>query len=206
LYTPCTHYIIINNRLLFLSAIAIRFLLLGILSILFSRNSIYRLFNFVLIILASLFILLFLNLQFLPLTFLIIYIGAIAVLFLFIIIILQVKSYEIKPQTGWLVLVNLNFIVSLIVRVFLYYLSILGSIHELITQFIEDFSIFNSTLFSKTDHFAPLNYYFSRAIDTRSLLNLFTDYAFFFWLVILILLIAIIRSILLTTSASPQTK
>lgn len=197
-YQPLFNFIIINLTL-FGALAALSLVLIGALSILFSRNSIYGLFNFILIIFAVLFTLIFLNLQFLPLTFLVIYIGAIAVLFLFIIIILQVKSFEFKAPINWSAYLNTSFIILLVGGVFTYYLALLGNLSGAISSLVEDFSGFILNLYNHTIYSSPIEFYHNRAVDIGFLINLFTEYAFGFWLIILILLISIIGSILLTT-------
>lgn len=72
------------------------FLLCLLLSLLFTNNPVHSILNLICIFFLSALLLLTLHLSFLPLLLIIIYVGAIAVLFLFVIMMLNIKVTELK--------------------------------------------------------------------------------------------------------------
>ena len=69
------------------------------LNIIFSKNTVYSILSLILVFVFSSLLLLFLGLDYMPLIFITIYIGALSVLFIFVIMMLQVKTYGTKNNT-----------------------------------------------------------------------------------------------------------
>jgi len=157
-----------------------------------SRNIIFSIFIFISFIINLVFLLISYNIEFLSLIFLIIYIGAITVLFLFVIFIINLEENTIK-------LINkvniLNFVVLLLVSFFC--LKVFFSIIVFL-----NIEINNLNLLIKFDlyYLDNINFFFSfYDIDLLGLI-LYTNYGFYLIFISFILLIAIIGSVLLVTN------
>lgn len=110
-----------------------------------SKNPIMSVFWLVLAFVNTAFLLLLLGLEFLPILFLIVYVGAIAILFLFVVMLLNIKLVEINENSSRYV--PIGFIIGLI------FLSQIYSIFSLsFTSFTPDFSYWDfSVIVSMTN-------------------------------------------------------
>ena len=105
---------------LFMSSLLLYFSL----NIIFSKNTVYSILSLILVFVFSSLILLFLGLDYIPLIFITIYIGALSVLFIFVIMMLQVKTYGIKNNKIFYFLFFLFLVFFLIIENNQYYLNI----------------------------------------------------------------------------------
>ena len=177
------------NEYFFFFFISLIFLLSSFL-VIYSINPIHSILSLILLFCSSSVFLLFINVEFLALMFIIIYVGAISVLFLFVIMMLNIKLIE----------VNDNLIKYLPISFFIFLI------------FIFDFYlIFNQNLLFILD-FSQLNY-----ISWINLLNkktsmeligmiLYTDFFSIFLLSSLILFISMIGPIVLTLVVEKNNK
>jgi|SouAtlMetagenome_1021521.scaffolds.fasta_scaffold00151_19 NADH-quinone oxidoreductase subunit J len=143
-----------------------------------SKNPIMSVFWLVLAFVNTAFLLLLLGLEFLPMLFLIVYVGAIAILFLFVVMLLNIKLVEINENSSRYI--PIGFIIGVI------FLSQIYSIFSLsFTSFTPDFSYWDfSVIVSMTN---------IKLLGTL----LYTKYWIYFLVSSLILLVALIGAILL---------
>lgn len=159
----------------------------------FSKNSIISVFSLILSFLSSSLLLFILNTDFLALMFIIIYVGAIAVLFLFIIMMLNIKiigiSYEDKKK------LNLSIFFILLFFIFLFFL--LDNFFSLNNYYI----LFKNNIFSldilSSLNFNFLNYESFNNIDVFGQI-LYNYFLISFLIVGIILLVGLIGAIVLT--------
>jgi len=153
--------------------------------VLFSTNPVHSVLFLILCFCEVSFILFLFNVEFLSLLFLIIYVGAIAVLFLFVVMMLNVKIYAFT---------NIS-----------YFPFILLSSAILIIQiFINLEKIFNNTFHSNLNPF-------TQTLDSLNNIDvfgqaLFNNYLICFLLAGLILLVAMVGAIVLTLTFKSQRK
>jgi NADH:ubiquinone oxidoreductase subunit 6 (subunit J) len=153
--------------------------------VIFCKNSLYSLLNFILLILGLCIILFYFRIEFLALIILLIYVGAITILFLFIIIMLQLneKSVVIKHQFYTALNDYLIYTVLLIkLSVILFYFN--KKLALSINQFSFEFLKYNS----------DMNFFYNPK-DTNFFLSLFINKYFFVILVGFILLFSMIGAI-----------
>jgi NADH-quinone oxidoreductase subunit J len=159
-----------------------------------SKNPVYSVLFLILTFCNVSSLLFMLNLEFLPITFLVVYVGAIAVLFLFVIMMLNIKLSDLKSET-------MHFVPAILLLACVFGLEIfvltridftpliLSSTHG---QMISDFSnqgvsFFNSSFYFLVDH------------NMRSIGQvLFVEYPSQFIIVGYVLLLAMISAIVLT--------
>jgi NADH-quinone oxidoreductase subunit J len=162
-------------------------LLISSLLIVLELNSVYSILLLVLTFVLATGLLLLLECEFMALIFVIIYVGAISVLFLFVIIMLNLKTTNLlKDLAKYILILTKN------------YLVLLFSL-ELIIIIFENFKpnyYFTSILFNFNENwFYRLDY----ITDLKALGQiLYTYYVFQFLIVGIILLIAIIGAVILT--------
>lgn len=164
--------------------------LISALIVIYSRNPIYSVIFLILVFFRSAGLLIILGVEFLAMIFLVVYVGAIAVLFLFVVMILQIKLSEIEDEL-------------------FQYLPIGGfvGIFFLLETFIvlnQDFiplvvsnSLDHLDWRSKIDNFTNL-----QALGQ----TLYTHYLIYFLLAGIVLLIAIIAAIGLTINVQQESK
>ena len=166
------------------------FAIISSILVVISNNPVYSVLFLVLTFFDTSALLFLLSFEFLPVVFIVVYVGAIAVLFLFVIMTLSIKLSETKNE-------NLNYLPVLAL------LSIIFLLDIITLTCLE----FNSAAHSLSDLFASDFYsvsfdYISSLgkINNMKLLGsvLFTDYCFHFILIGMILLFAMIASIVLT--------
>ncbi|BBU60034.1 NADH-ubiquinone oxidoreductase subunit 6 (mitochondrion) [Cyanidioschyzon merolae] len=147
------------------------------------KNSVFSILFLVLIFLNAAALIMMLETEFLAILFLIVYVGAIAVLFLFVIIILNVKLSEFYYSIGQYILIG----------------SILGIIFLVQTFLILDTNIEFHFLDNIHNLYPEWNFEVYSQSNIEALgSNLYTNYMYVFILAAIILLIAIIGAIVLT--------
>ena len=154
-----------------------------------NRNPVYSVLSLVLLFVCGGLLLLILGIDFLPFVFIVVYVGAVAVLFLFVVIILDIK---LASSTNNLKTIPLVFFISLVSFLFLNYI-----VRPYKSLYVKYFTVF------------PVDYYdlYSEDfydIDDESSLStlgqvLYTEYILHFVIAGLVLLVAIIGAIVLTS-------
>jgi len=144
---------------------------------------------------SLLFLLLF---EFLPVVFIVVYVGAIAVLFLFVIMTLNIKLNELKNDNLYfapiLTLFLLVFILNTMILSRLEFVPLFHSVSH--TSLLSDFSSLNVSLIAPI-----LEYTKSNNMKIVSSV-IFVDFNFHFVLIGMVLLFAMISSIILTLQKS----
>lgn len=169
--------------------------------ILASKNPVYSLFFLVLIFFTGSLFLLYIDMEFFALIFLIVYVGAIVVLFLFIIMMLQLKIVNVGVSFLNF-LTSVDFWISLIaIIVFIgvcsshIYNAIVIDTLENINENKYNFGMFNETFFNVSSVIQ-----ITEQIELIGK-SLFLDYYFSFLIISFLLFIAMIGSIVLTYEA-----
>lgn len=163
-------------------------------------NPVYALVCLILVFFSTALFLLSINVNFLALIYLIIYIGAIAILFLFVIMMFNLRELEKQSTT-------LNDY-SFITISFWFYLIIVSKFYSLfldyVWTYIEYDTYFNEYFLLKTQ---SLTYYLTyQYVDTLLFGTLlYTYYCYIFLVAALILLTAMLGSIILALSTTEKT-
>lgn len=147
-----------------------------------SLNPIHSILFFILAVCNLSAILLLLKIGFLAFMFFIIYIGAISVLFLFIIMLLNIRILDLKENI-------LNYLPINLTVAFLIAINFMLIFYQELTP-IE----INNTMKAWSDHLNEIT-----DVETVGLL-IYTYYYYFFFVIGLVLLIAMVSSIMLTLS------
>ena len=169
--------------------------------ILSAKNPVYSLFFLVLIFFIGSLFLIYIDMEFFALIFLIVYVGAIVVLFLFIIMMLQLKIVNVgasylnflTSEDFWISLLSVTLFMG-VCSEHIYDSIIIDSLEDL-NENIYNFGIFKETAFN-----------FSSVIQITEHIeligkSLFLDYYFSFLIISFLLFIAMIGSIVLTYEA-----
>ena len=159
--------------------------------IIISKNPIYALLSLISVFFSTIIILLMLNVEFLALIFLIIYVGAVAILFLFVIMMFNLKKLQERE-------VPLNLWYSIFV-----YLTLAPKAYYVITQHIYKFLISKDLrVRSSISNYPDLLYYFNYKTNDILIFSnlLYNYYSYIFLLTGMILLTAMIGSIVLALS------
>ena len=165
------------------------------------KNPVYSLFFLVLIFFTGSLFLIYIDMEFFALIFLIVYVGAIVVLFLFIIMMLQLKIVNVgvsylnflTSEDFWIALLSVTLFMG-VCSEHIYDSIIVDSLEDL-NENLYNFGIFKETLFN-----------FSSIIQITEHIeligkSLFLDYYFPFLIISFLLFIAMIGSIVLTHEA-----
>jgi len=135
------------------------------------------------------------NFEFLPISFLIIYVGAVAVLFLFVLMMLNIKLAELQESYSNYVPVSLFFGFIFVVEL----LFLLRSEFVFLDIFNENSIYFLSELIEMSNTKLLFTNFFGSYSNIKTLaVALFTDYLFAFIIAGFILLLAMVAAILLT--------
>lgn len=190
-----------NLLLLLLSIIIIT----NAVMIIVSENPIHSILFLVLVFVSVTGLLILLGVEFIAMLFLVVYVGAITVLFLFVIMMLNVKIIEL----------NERFIKYLPIGIFIgliFLLEILFLLNNNLTSFemtLKDIYIKNLTASILNDYFTEYDNYF----ETVSLTNieqignlLYNEYGYLFFLGGIVLLVAMIGAIVLTLNQKLENK
>ena len=135
------------------------------------------------------------NFEFLPIAFLVVYVGAVAVLFLFVLMMLNIKLAELIDNYYNLIPVGLIFgcfFIYQLVFLLRFEFELVENLDKYSIYFLSDFS---NVLTSKTNFF-DLNYAFTNIKLIGFVL--FTNYLYHFLISGLILLLAMLAAIVLT--------
>ena len=164
------------------------FLILFALIVIISRNPIYSLFCLILVFVNTAFTLFLLKIEFFALILLIIYAGAISILFLFVILVLDIKNTEFDKNE-----LIFESPISLILGLKFFFILYL--------PFLKTFINFNikNIIFINFDFISLLNDYFYTTHTTSIIGNsLYTHFYLWFIISTLILLIAMLGALILT--------
>jgi len=135
------------------------------------------------------------NFEFLPISFLIIYVGAVAVLFLFVLMMLNIKLAELQESYSNYIPVSIVFGLIFVVEL----LFLLRSEFVFLDIFNENSIYFLSELTEMNNTKLLFTYFFGSYSNIKTLaVALFTDYLFAFIIAGFILLLAMVAAILLT--------
>jgi NADH:ubiquinone oxidoreductase subunit 6 (subunit J) len=177
------------------------------------NNPVYSIIFLISVFALTAFIFIFSGITFLAMTLIIVYLGAVCVLFLFVVMMLNIRMYEFRNRFNYfIVLIILLFFVCYNVENFDYYtedyfLNMTKNFKSIFHNFIEDnFILFNTNLENK--EIKNFSGFFNENINSIYVLGL-VFYSFFciqFILAGLILLIALIGSIFLTLESSFENK
>ena len=175
------------------------FAILSSLFVIFSKNPVFSIL-FLIFTFTNVSCLLFLfNFEFLPIAFLIIYVGAIAVLFLFVLMMLNIKLSEIQENYSTLVPITIIFAIIFLVELFLLFrteILILDNLNNVSLVFL--FDALNISA-------AKINFYEFIGLHNNLKIigvSLFSDYLFMFLIACFILLLAMVAAIILTIQRS----
>lgn len=175
-------------------------LLINAIMVIITKNPVHSIFFLVLVFVAATGLLLLLGVEFIAMLFLVVYIGAITVLFLFVVMMLNVKIVELKER----------FIRYLPIGIFIgiiFLIEVIFLINEALTK--ESFELKN-ILFNNISEGNPITYnYFEliSSINIEQLGNiLYTKYVYLFILGGMVLLIAMIGAIVLTLNQKFRSK
>lgn len=177
-----------------------------------SRNPVHSVLFLILVFLNSAGLLLLLGLDFFAMLFLVVYVGAIAVLFLFVVMMLNVKSAEIsEKRLRYLPVGGLLGLLFLVEIVYIVDNDLIVERSNLSALFIDqsDGSEGHTFLYN-TDHM-PSTIQWYQLVEPYSNIEsigmvMYTYYLLFFLLASLILLVAMIGAILLTMHKAVSTK
>ena len=177
-------WLIINLSFVFLLSV---FMLSLALILLIFDNPIYSIFYLVLVFFCSSFVLILLNLSFLGLMILIVYLGALVVLFLFVVMMLNIKTLELYRTINFFPFVFI-FVATCGLFVF--------------TSQLQFFDVFYDTIFFSFFFvdWSSIEFYFTPFVGLATVLYTF-DFVFVF-LMGLILLLSMLGAIILTLSCS----
>ena len=170
-------------------------------SVIFARNPIHSVLFLILVFVSIVFLLFSLKIDFLALVFLIVYVGAVAVLFLFIVMMLNIKMAELSRE-----LIHYTPIGCLIGGLFFCNIYILLFKNDIIS--ILNINSLENSIFSKTAGFTETGYDFVffnidfiQNIESFGQL-LYTYFFYPFMLAGIVLLIAMIGALILTDRVS----
>lgn len=163
--------------------------------VLWSKNPIYSLISLITVFFSVIIILLLLNVEFLSLIFLIIYIGAIAILFLFVIMMFNIKQLQSQEIPLW---VGYNICFYSVFFPKMYYI-IYREIYTLLSlSYVKNWGTFLSFQFQTT----PLSVYYTSSSNDILVFGhlLYVFYGYLLMLTGVILLTAMVGSIILALS------
>jgi NADH-quinone oxidoreductase subunit J len=175
------------------------FAILSSLFVIFTKNPVFSIL-FLIFTFTNVSCVLFLfNFEFLPISFLVIYVGAIAVLFLFVLMMLNIKLAEL--QETYSTLVPIAFIFS---GVLLFELLFLFQIEfTFLNNFNEESTLFLSEFLNMSAYNFDFNNILGVHPNIKTLASaIFSDYLYAFLISAYVLLLAMIAAIVLTIKKS----
>lgn len=166
--------------------------ILSSINVIISRNPLHSIIYLILVFCNIVFILLLQELEFLSMVFLIVYIGAIAVLFLFVIYMLNLKIIELNES-------NLQYLIGIIISFFIILLILVYSFYNNNIMIIENnYYMGNNTNLEEYINYGDILYNNNNIkIISKILYN--NNYIYFI-IVGLILLVSMIGVIILTSN------
>ena len=150
------------------------------LMVILSRNTVYSVFFLILVFVTTSILFIMIGAEFLGMIMLIVYVGAVAVLFLFVVMMLNITEQITKRSTrkGFINNISIGTIIGVII--FLELLVVIGG-------------------WKYKDNFLPFPYFNPDLNNTQAIGNvLYTDYIYLFQISGMILLVAMIGAITLT--------
>jgi NADH:ubiquinone oxidoreductase subunit 6 (subunit J) len=159
--------------------------------VIFSSTSLYSIISFIFLIIGSVFILFSLEVEFLSFILLLIYIGALIVLFLFIVMMLDLDKEESIKVTSFIFSMNLIFYLFLVLKLLFYCLFFNKNLVFGISMISYEFIKYDENITNFSSSF------FYTGSDAIIFLSLFTTKSCLFILVGLILLFSMVGSIAL---------
>jgi NADH-quinone oxidoreductase subunit J len=117
------------------------FLITSSIMVVTTTNAVYSIFFLILVFCNATFLLLLLNVEFLALTLILVYIGAVAVLFLFVVMMLDIKQID-KNEKNIFFFLPINIIIGFIMLISIYLILFKDLTYNL-TENIYDFNHFN---------------------------------------------------------------
>jgi NADH-quinone oxidoreductase subunit J len=178
------------------------FILFSATMVVISSNPIYSIFYLILLFINVAFLLISLGVEFLGIMFIVVYVGAIAVLFLFVVMMLNINTNELYTKSSF----HIYFFSSLLLMlIFISYLNV---------YIYGDFAIYNFKNPTLINTYLMYNFFYKEWInlvysfDNAQVIGslLYTFYYHLFILVGFILLVAMIGSIVLTLNPTRSTK
>jgi NADH:ubiquinone oxidoreductase subunit 6 (subunit J) len=192
------------------------FVLLSAFFVVTVRNPVYSILFLILCYLWVSFLFILLKIEFLAFIILIVYLGAVCVLFLFVIMMLNIKLIELKREINFIPFIF--FIFSLICIFFFNKLDLI-SLNIFLLNFYNNFTnyynIFNINFFFEYNHFKNYDYIFSvfeinssflKDMTTHIGLILYTFFISQFIIASLVLLVAMFGAIFLTLDITSKSK
>jgi NADH-quinone oxidoreductase subunit J len=170
------------------------------LSVVFSTNPVYSALYLILTFFISSCLLVFFGLEFLPIIVVVIYVGAVAVLFLFVLLMLNIKTAENK-QVAFAIIPVLTIFLLLFGSIFYLLLSL--EILPLFSNFLASFYITDFIEFTTFDFFSNISSLFNISSLGGSI---FTRYLYSFLLSGIILLLAMLSTITITLQRNFSSK
>jgi NADH-quinone oxidoreductase subunit J len=154
-----------------------------------SRNPLYSVLSLVSVFLSSSVLVFSLEAEFLALSFVLIYVGAIAILFLFIVIMLDIKVRNTSTH-----LVGINAFIFLI---------FFSALLEFVITLDFNYTLMNTTNYNWINWFSEINH-----LSNTQMLGqiLYTYYYLFFLIAGFILFIALVGSLMLTVTLNKSYK
>lgn len=171
------------------------FCLLSSIFVIFSKNPIFSVLFLIFTFICVTCLLFTLNLEFLPISFIVVYVGAIAVLLLFVIMMLNIKLSELSADSKSLLPFALIFGCFLFFEVIFLFQNEFANLK--LFNFGNNFFLADS-LNSVNNNTTFLNFLSLFSNVKTIAFTLFSDYLFCFFLSSLILLLAMVGTIVLT--------
>jgi NADH-quinone oxidoreductase subunit J len=157
----------------------------------FSRNPVFSILFLILVFVTSCFILFFLEIEYLPVILIIVYVGGITVLFLFVVVMLNIKISSLKQNNEQI----LSAIIIIVMTSFFLIFFIIKLDIVFLTNFYQHFSYEISLL---SYDFMLTSCYNNGFSFKRIGLSIFLEHFFLFVISGYLLLLAMVGSIILT--------
>lgn len=132
------------NAILFYSIITI--CVLSSLMVILSRNPVYSILFLVLTFVNVSSILFFLELEYLPLIFIVVYVGALAVLFLFVMMMLNIRVTDLKEKNLQLLPAALLLSALFFFQIFSIIRSEFSSLNNIFSEFCNEYTLITSDI------------------------------------------------------------
>jgi NADH-quinone oxidoreductase subunit J len=185
--------------------------------VIYSKNTVYSVFFLILVFTSITGLLLIAEIEFLAIMLIIIYVGAITVLFLFVVMMLDIKKIDNKNNNN--IYLPIIFLISFIffIQIYIIYSKSFNSYESFITNNLE-MGTYSALCEDWTRRYSPfyknIPYNYTRYILKIDLITntetlgqtLYTYYAFFLLVAGLILLIALIGAVTLTMKEKKNKK
>ena len=135
--------------------------------VIFAKNPIHSIFNLILAFIAVIILLFTLNIEFIPIIFLIVYVGAISVLFLFVVMMLNIQLIEISEK--FFNYLPIGSIIGLILLSELFIFSV-SEFLFIESPFVDSFLNLNSLVYIN-NYFEDMFYFDINWLDAKESMN-----------------------------------